>query len=118
MEGEKKESEKRWNSKKRCEINILIFDIDGGTFDLSVLEVKDLVFIDKGKFGDPDFDREDFDNALVDYCIEKFYEIKKIKIDKNNDSEEVKRLKMACENAKKILSIKESTQIELNCLKI
>ncbi len=101
MEGEKKESEKRWNSKKRCEINILIFDIDGGTFDLSVLEVKDLVFIDKGKFGDTHFSREDFDNALVDYCIEKFYEIKKIKIDKNNDSEEVKRIENGLWKCKK-----------------
>ncbi len=56
-------------TKKSDEINILIFDLDGGTFDVSVLEVKDLVFSDKGKFGEPHFGGEDFDNALVDYCI-------------------------------------------------
>ena len=43
--------------------------------------------------------------------------MKKIKIDKNNDPEPMKRLKMSCENAKKILSSKEVTQIEINCLK-
>ena len=73
-------------------------------------------FKDKGKFGDPHFGGEDFDNALVDYCINKFYEMKKIKIDKS-EPEIMKRLKMSCENAKKLLSIKESTQIELNDLK-
>ena len=60
---------------------------------------------------------EDFYNSLVDYCIDKFYEMKNIKIDKNKDPEPMKRLKMACENTKKILSYKEVTQIELNCLK-
>jgi L1 cell adhesion molecule like protein len=112
---------KKVNPKKneipRDEKNILIFDLGGGTFDVSVLELKDLVFTDKGKFGDPHFGGEDFDNALVDFCIDKFYEMKKIKIDKNNDPEPMKRLKMSCENAKKILSSREVTQIELNCLK-
>ena len=41
-------------------------------------------FKDKGKFGNPHFGGEDFDNALVDYCINKFYEMKKIKIIKVN----------------------------------
>jgi len=101
----------------RPEKNILIFDLGGGTFDVSILELHNQVFTDKGKFGDPHFGGEDFDNALVDYCIDKFYEMKKIKIDKNNDPEPMKRLKMSCENAKKILSTKEVTQIEINCLK-
>ena len=117
LEGKKRKVKKGETPRGDNVMNILIFDLGGGTFDVSVLELKDLVFTDKGKFGDPHFGGEDFDNALVDYCIEKFYEMKKIKIDKNKDSEEMKRLKMACENAKKILSIKESTQIELNCLK-
>jgi len=101
----------------RPEKNILIFDLGGGTFDVSILELHNQVFTDKGKYGDPHFGGEDFDNALVDYCIDKFYEMKKIKIDKNNDPEPMKRLKMSCENAKKILSNKEVTQIEINCLK-
>ena len=116
FEGKKKKPKKN-EEQGGEEKNILIFDLGGGTFDVSVLEVKNLVFTDKGKFGDPHFGGEDFDNALVDYCIDKFYEMKKIKIDKNNDPEPMKRLKMSCENAKKILSNKEVTQIELNCLK-
>ena len=84
----------------RGEKNILIFDL-GGTFDVSVLELFDQFFTDKGKFGDLHFGGEDFDNPLVDYCIDKFYEMKKIKVDKNNDPESMKRLKMSCENAKK-----------------
>ena len=98
------------------EKNILIFDLGGGTFDISILEVKNMKFTDKVKFRDPHFGDEDFDNALVDYCIDKFYEMKKIKIDKNKDPGPMKRLKMAYENAKKLLSYKEITQIELNSL--
>ena len=105
------------NEDPEIEKNILVFDLGGGTFDVSILGVKNLNFTDKGKYGDPHFGGEDFDNALVDYCIDKFYEMKKIKIDKVNDPGPMKRLKMSCENAKKILSRKEKTQIELNDLK-
>ena len=105
------------NEDPEMEKNILVFDLGGGTFDVSILGVKNLNFTDKGKYGDPHFGGEDFDNALVDYCIDKFYEMKKIKIDKVNDPGPMKRLKMSCENAKKILSRKEKTQIELNDLK-
>ena len=93
FEGKNKNKKKEENPKE--EKNILIFDLGGGTFDVSILELKDLVFTDKGKFGDPHFGGEDFDNALVDYCIERFYEMKKIKIDKINDPEPMKRLKMS-----------------------
>ena len=105
------------NEDPEIEKNILVFDLGGGTFDVSILGVKNLNFTDKGKYGDPHFGGEDFDNALVDYCIDKFYEMKKIKIDKVNDPVPMKRLKMSCENAKKILSRNEKTQIELNDLK-
>ena len=114
---EGKNQKKKKNETPRGEKNILIFDLGGGTYDVSILELNGLIYTDKGKFGDPHFGGEDFDNALVDYCIDKFYEMKKIKIDKNNDPGPMKRLKMSCENAKKILSTKEVTQIELNCLK-
>ena len=118
FEGKNKKPKKpKKDDTPRPEKNILIFDLGGGTFDVSILELHNQVFTDKGKFGDPHFGGEDFDNALVDYCIDKFYEMKKIKIDKNNDPEPMKRLKMSCENAKKILSTKEVTQIEINCLK-
>ena len=117
LETENRKPKKGETPRGEDERNILIFDLGGGTFDVSILQVKNLVFEDKGKYGDPHFGGEDFDNALVDYCIEKFYEMKKIKIDKNNDPAPMKRLKMSCENAKKILSIKETTQIEISDLK-
>ena len=105
------------NANNENEKHILIFDLGGGTFDVSILKVENLKFKVLEKFGDPHFGEEDFDNALVNYCIDKFYEMKQIKIDKNNDPDSMKRLKMACENAKKILSNKEKTQIEINGLK-
>ena len=105
------------NANNENEKHILIFDLGGGTFDVSILKVENLKFKVLEKFGDPHFGGEDFDNALVNYCINKFYEMKQIKIDKNNDPDSMKRLKMACENAKKILSNKEKTQIEINGLK-
>ena len=117
LEKKTKKPQKGENPDNEDERNILIFDLGGGTFDVSILEVKNMKFTDKGKFGDPHFGGEDFDNALVDYCIDKFYEMKKIKIDKNKDPGPMKRLKMAYENAKKLLSYKEITQIELNSLK-
>lgn len=96
---------------------ILVFDLGGGTFDVSILKYENLKFKVIEKFGDPHFGGEDFDNALVNYCINKFYEMKKIIIDKDKDPDVMKRLKMACESAKKILSSKNKIQIELNCLK-
>ena len=113
-EGRNKKSK---NANNNNEKHILIFDLGGGTFDVSILKVENLKFNVLEKFGDPHFGGEDFDNALVNYCIDKFYEMKKIKIDKDNDPNSMKRLKMACENAKKILSIREKTQIEINGLK-
>ena len=113
-EGRKKKSK---NANNENEKHILIFDLGGGTFDVSILKVENLKFKVLEKFGDPHFGGEDFDNALVNYCIDKFYEMKQIKIDKDNDPDSMKRLKMACENAKKILSNKEKTQIEINDLK-
>ena len=105
------------NANNENEKLILIFDLGGGTFDVSILKLENLKFKVLEKFGDPHFGGEDFDNTLVNYCIDKFYEMKKIKIDKNYDPNAMKRLKMACENAKKILSSKEKTQIEINNLK-
>ena len=113
-EGRNKKSK---NANNENEKHILIFDLGGGTFDVSILKVENLKFKVLEKFGDPHFGGEDFDSALVNYCIDKFYEMKKIKIDKNNDPDSMKRLKMACENAKKILTNKEKTQIEINGLK-
>lgn len=108
---------KNANENENGEKLILVFDLGGGTFDVSILKYENLKFKVIEKFGDPHFGGEDFDNALVNYCINKFYEMKKIIIDKDKDPDVMKRLKMACESAKKILSSKNKIQIELNCLK-
>ena len=57
----------------------MIFDLGGGAFDVSILELHNKVFTDKGKYENQYFGGEDFDNALVDYNIKKFYEMKKNK---------------------------------------
>ena len=113
----KNRKDKNANENENGEKLILVFDLGGGTFDVSILKYENLKFKVIEKFGDPHFGGEDFDNALVNYCIDKFYEMKKIIIDKDKDPDVMKRLKMACESAKKILSSKNKIQIELNCLK-
>ena len=113
----KNRKDKNANENENGEKLILVFDLGGGTFDVSILKYENLKFKVIEKFGDPHFGGEDFDNALVNYCINKFYEMKKIIIDKDKDPDVMKRLKMACESAKKILSSKNKIQIELNCLK-
>ena len=113
----KNRKDKNANENENGEKLILVFDLGGGTFDVSILKYENLKFKVIEKFGDPHFGGEDFDNALVNYCIDKFYEMKKIIIDKDKDPNVMKRLKMACESAKKILSSKNKIQIELNCLK-
>ena len=87
--------------------NILIFDLGGGTFDVSILELHNKILTDKGKYEDQYFGCEDFDNALVYYNIKKFYEMKTIKIDKNNDPEPIRRLKMSYEYEKNFFQIKK-----------
>ena len=51
---------------------ILVFDLGGGTFDVSILKLENLKFKVLEKFGYPHFGGEDFDNALVNHCINKF----------------------------------------------
>jgi len=108
---------KNKNENENDEKLILVFDLGGRALDVSILKFENLKFEVLEKFWDPHFGGEDFDNALVDYCIDKFYEMKKIIIDKDNDQDVMKRLKIACESAKKLLSSKDKTLIELNCLK-
>ena len=98
FEGKNKKSKKANENNEKL---ILVFDLGGGTFDVSILKLENLKFKVLEKFGDPHFGGEDFDNALVNYCIDKFYEMKKITLDKNNDPEPMKRLKMAVKMRKR-----------------
>jgi len=87
--------------------NILIFKLEKEIFEISIIEIKNNGITNKGKYEDLHFGGEDFDNALVDYFINLYNEIKKKKINKYKDEKPFKRLKIACNMIKKKLSIKE-----------
>ena len=90
------------DKKSSKEKNILIFDLGGGTFDVSLLTIEEGVFEVKATNGDTHLGGEDFDGRLVDYCIQEFR--KKTGIDISKNSRAIRRLRTACEKAKRILS--------------
>lgn len=90
---------------------ILVYDLGGGTFDVSILELGDGVFEVKSTSGNNKLGGDDFDNRIVDYLVETFN--KDNGIDLSKDSMAMQRLKDAAEKAKKDLSGMTSTQISL-----
>ena len=96
------------------EKNVLIFDCGGGTFDVSVLTLDKSVFEVKATAGDTHLGGEDFDNRIVDHCIQEYK--KKTGNDISENKRAVRRLRTACENAKRILSTTSSTNIEIDSL--
>lgn len=97
--------------------NILVFDLGGGTFDVSILEIDDGAFIVKSTSGDCHLGGEDFDNKVVTYCLSEFSRKNKLDSvrtkDLLNNKKAVRRLRTYCEQAKKSLSATTSTTI--NC---
>jgi len=90
---------------------IAVYDLGGGTFDISILELGDGVFEVKSTNGDTMLGGDDFDNALVDWMVEKFNDSDKIDLSK--DSMALQRLKEAAEKAKCELSSSKQTEINL-----
>lgn len=90
---------------------ILVYDLGGGTFDVSILELGDGVFEVKATAGDNRLGGDDFDQAVIDYLVDQFK--KENGIDLSQDKMAVQRLKDAAEKAKKDLSGVTSTQISL-----
>jgi molecular chaperone DnaK len=90
---------------------VAVYDLGGGTFDVSILEIGDGVFEVKSTNGDTSLGGEDFDNALVDYIISEFK--KDTGIDVSNDSLVMQRVKEAAEKAKCELSSTAQTEINL-----
>jgi len=90
---------------------ILVFDLGGGTFDVSILELGDGVFEVKSTAGDNRLGGDDFDQVIIDYLVEQFK--KENGIDLSKDKMALQRLKDAAEKAKKDLSGVTSTQISL-----
>lgn len=90
---------------------ILVYDLGGGTFDVSILELGDGVFEVLSTSGNNHLGGDDFDNKLVDYIIESIN--KEEKVDLSKDKMAMQRIKEAAEQAKKDLSSMTSTQISL-----
>ena len=99
---------------QKKEKTVLIFDLGGGTFDVSLLSIDDGIFEVKSTAGDTHLGGEDFDNLLMKYFIDEFK--RKHKLDMSDNKRSLRRLKTACERAKRTLSNSNSTTIELESL--
>lgn len=97
------------------EKNVLIFDLGGGTFDVSLLAIDDGMFEVKATSGDTHLGGEDFDNKMVEYCAQEF--MKRTGVDIRSDKRAMRRLRTACEKAKRMLSNVNSAQIDVDALK-
>ena len=100
--------------KKSEEKNVLIFDLGGGTFDVSLLSIDDGIFEVKATAGDTHLGGEDFDNILMKYFIDEFK--RKHKVDLSENKRSLRRLKTACERAKRTLSSSATASVELESL--
>lgn len=97
--------------KKKDDLKIAVFDLGGGTFDISILELGDGVFEVKSTNGDTHLGGDDFDHRIIDWLAEEF--IKDEGIDLRKDPMAMQRLKEAAEKAKIELSSATSTEINL-----
>ncbi len=97
--------------KKNKDVKIAVFDLGGGTFDISILELGDGVFEVKSTHGDTHLGGDDFDNVVIDWLAEEFQ--KDEGIDLRKDPMAMQRLKEAAEKAKIELSSSTSTEINL-----
>lgn len=102
------------DKKGRAEHNVLIFDLGGGTFDVSLLSIDEDVFEVKATAGDTHLGGEDFDNRLVNHLATEFK--RKTKKDISNNQRSLRRLRTAAERAKRALSSSSQTSIEIDSL--
>merc|ERR1719333_209357 len=97
------------------EQNVLIFDLGGGTFDVSLLTIEDGIFEVKATAGDTHLGGEDFDNRLVDFCVQDFKRKNRGK-DMMENQRALRRLRTQCERAKRTLSSSTQATIEIDSL--
>jgi L1 cell adhesion molecule like protein len=102
------------DKKGHGEQNVLIFDLGGGTFDVSLLTIEDGIFEVKATAGDTHLGGEDFDSRLVTHFVSEFK--RKHKKDLSSNSRALRRLRTACERAKRTLSSATQTTIEIDSL--
>jgi len=96
------------------ESNVLIFDLGGGTFDVSILTIEGGIFEVKSTAGNTHLGGEDFDNRMVDHFIQEFK--RKHKMDISGNKRALRRLRTACERAKRTLSASAQANIEIDSL--
>lgn len=102
------------DKKSTQEKNVLIFDLGGGTFDVSLLTIEEGIFEVKATNGHTHLGGEDFDNRLVEFCTAEFK--KKTGIDITGNARANRRLRTQCEKAKRILSSAHQAPIECETL--
>merc|ERR1711930_31304 len=96
------------------EANVLIFDLGGGTFDVSILAIDGGIFEVKSTAGDTHLGGEDFDNRMVDHFVTEFK--RKHKKELSGNKRALRRLRTACERAKRTLSASAQANIEIDSL--
>ena len=99
---------------KSKEMTVLIFDLGGGTFDVSLLNIEEGIFEVKATAGDTHLGGEDFDTRLVRHFIQEFK--RKNKKDISGNPRALRRLRTACERAKRTLSSTAQTSVEIDSL--
>lgn len=102
------------DKKRDEEINVLVYDLGGGTFDVSVLTIDNGIFEVKATGGDSHLGGVDFDKRLAEYIMQEFK--KKHKLDISINPKAVRRILNACERAKRSLSASAQTTIEIESL--
>merc|ERR1711968_350538 len=102
------------DKKSSGETNVLIFDLGGGTFDVSLLTIDDGIFEVKATAGDTHLGGEDFDNRMVNHFVQEFK--RKHMKDFTSNPRAMRRLRTACERAKRNLSSSANAQIEIDSL--
>lgn len=101
-------------AKTKGERKVVIFDLGGGTFDVSLLKVEDGIFEVCATSGDTHLGGQDFDNRIVEWAIDEFK--KKTKIDIHSNAKALARLRLAAERVKKTLSTSNQAVLEVDSL--
>ena len=102
------------DKKGGTEQTVLIFDLGGGTFDVSLLVIEDGIFEVKATAGNTHLGGEDFDNRIVDYFVQEFK--RKHRKDLSTNQRSLRRLRTSCERAKRTLSTSTQATIEIDSL--
>ncbi|XP_077966554.1 heat shock 70 kDa protein 1-like [Styela clava] len=97
---------------KKDERHVLIFDLGGGTFDVTLITIKDRVFDVKATGGDTHLGGEDFDDRMIKHFVEEFNEQNKVDISENKRA--MSRLRIQCEAAKRKLSVNMIAKVQVD----